>query len=145
MFRHEIEAQLIPKRHEDSKKGPSKRGNTARRELVCSLPQNLDNLSSRCFPCTARKEQTTQHTCLHRGNQLPRKHTNTHKPARKDQIPSSSLLSLSRSLSLWRGVQGRARQARPFFFFFTLFTGPRRSLSLKLSDTGVDQIVQFGE
>ena len=27
--------------------------------------------------------------------------------------------------------------AVPFFFFFTLVTGPRRSLSLKLSDTRV--------
>ena len=29
------------------------------------------------------------------------------------------------------------RRVHPFFFFFTLVTGPRRSLSLKLSDTRV--------
>ena len=43
---------------------------------------------------------------------------------------------------VWRGShtlfpQKRISRARPCFFFFTLVTGPRRSVSLKLSDTRV--------
>ena len=51
------------------------------------------------------------------------------------------------SVSYERGTPVRAMQERDrafgrqrqdiFFFFFTLVTGPRRSLSLKLSDTRV--------
>ena len=36
-----------------------------------------------------------------------------------------------------RGVRVGCRLGIVFFFFFTLVTGPRRSLSLKLSDTRV--------
>ena len=34
-----------------------------------------------------------------------------------------------------RGLEAVVVEPLLFFFFFTLFTGPRRSLSLKLSDT----------
>jgi len=56
----------------------------------------------------------------------------------------TSRLSIKNSLSLCRGWRACISASDPtpysrqvFFFFITLVTGPRRSLSLKLSDTSV--------
>jgi len=45
--------------------------------------------------------------------------------------------------ALWVESAAAIHGHEPFFFFFTLVTGPRRSLSLKLSDTRVDEPFQL--